>query len=69
MARKPRDEGTQRWPIDSTCVKIDQAEELAFWSSRFRVSAGMLRQAVRAVGSKFKDVQFFLDSRRNPRST
>jgi hypothetical protein len=37
---------------------------LEFWSKQFRVSPGKLKQTVRAVGSKFKDVEEHLTSRR-----
>jgi hypothetical protein len=55
---------TITWPEDSTYVNVNREEELVFWSKRFRVSSGMLRQAVRSVGPKFKDVSVFLANRR-----
>jgi len=57
-------EKTVRWPDESTRVEIDNPQELAFWTRWFRVSAGMLRQAVREVGCRFKDVTQFLNERR-----
>ncbi len=65
MATKISDRQTIRWPADSTWVNVDQPDELEYWSMHFRVSAGKLKQAVRTVGPKFKDVAFHLDSRRD----
>lgn len=55
---------TVRWPTDSTCIEVDQPDEVKFWSRWFRVSAGMLRQAVRVVGCHFKDVMSYLIRKR-----
>src|SRR5262245_21668697 len=56
---------TTAWPIDSTYVGIERPGELEFWSKRFRVSAGMLRQAVQRAGHRFKDVKFHIERCRN----
>ncbi|MGD9724111.1 MAG: DUF3606 domain-containing protein [Pirellulales bacterium] len=53
---------TTTWPADSTEIDIDQPDDVEFWSQRFQVSAGMLKRAVRQVGSKFKDVAYLLKS-------
>jgi hypothetical protein len=55
---------TVKWPEDSTCVIVSREEDLLFWSNRFQVSPGMLRHAVRIVGSRFKDVSDFLTRKR-----
>jgi hypothetical protein len=55
---------TVRWPADSTRVNVDDSFELEFWSKRFGVSRSVLKQAVQAVGQKFKDVHAHLNSRR-----
>jgi hypothetical protein len=55
---------TITWPEDSTKVNVNREDELVFWSKRFRVSVAMVRQAVRSVGSKFKDVSAFLETKR-----
>jgi hypothetical protein len=64
LAMVSRGTKTVQWPQDSTYVNIDREDELAFWSLRFRVSPGKLKQAVRAVGPKFKDVEAHLKDRR-----
>ena len=51
---------TQSWPGASTQVNVLVAADLEFWSTRFRVSVGKLKQAVRAVGPKYKDVSRYL---------
>jgi len=51
-------------PSDSTYVDVNHEESLVFWLNRFRVSPLMLRQTVRLVGHRFKDVADFLDKRR-----
>jgi hypothetical protein len=58
------DRKTIRWPQDSTNVDVNRQDELEFWSRRLRVSQGKLKQAVRAVGPKFKDVEHHLSSNR-----
>ena len=55
---------TSPWPEESTDVDVNRPDELEFWSKQFRVSPGKLKQTVRAVGSKFKDVEEHLTSRR-----
>lgn len=54
---------TIQWPEDSTCVDVNREDELVFWSKRFQVSPTMLRQTVRIVGPRFKDVCDFLSIR------
>ena len=62
------DQKTIQWPQDSTTVDINRDDALEFWSKRFGVSPGKLKQAVRTVGSKYKDVDFHLKtSTGNPR--
>ncbi len=51
---------------DLTRVDVRGEEQLLFWSRQFGVSSAMIRQAVRIVGSKFKDVALFLQSRGLP---
>jgi hypothetical protein len=55
---------TTSWPQDSTYVDVNRENEVEFWSKQFRVSPGKLKQTVRAVGPKFKDVEQHLKSRR-----
>jgi hypothetical protein len=55
---------TIHWPQNSTQVEVNDPSESEFWCWRFRVSAGKLKQAVRAVGSNFKDVVEHLNSKR-----
>lgn len=61
IAKKPNPR-----PIDSTYVDVHHEEPLVYWLDRFRVSQLMLRQTVRLVGPRFKDVSTFLSTRRNP---
>lgn len=56
---------TLRWPEESTRVDIHRDDELTFWCKCFRVSPGMLRQAIERVGQKFKDVSAFLEAKRH----
>jgi hypothetical protein len=51
---------TQSWPGASTQINVLLPAELEFWSKRFRVSTGKLKQAVRAVGPKYQDVSRYL---------
>jgi hypothetical protein len=60
---------TTAWPQDSTCVEVHRENELLYWCSRFGVSQLVLRQAVRLVGSKFRDVAVFLKTRHLPNQT
>ena len=53
-------------PDDSTYVDVLHEGQLLFWLNWFRVSPAMLRQTVRIVGSRFKDVAEFLSCRRLP---
>jgi hypothetical protein len=55
---------TATWPVNSTNVDIDSPDGLEFWTKRFRVSAGMLKAAVRSVGPRFGDVASFLLGKR-----
>lgn len=55
---------TVPWPQDSTRVAVDDREQVGFWTKRFRVSEAKLRQAIRSVGSNFKDVMAHLNSKR-----
>ena len=58
------DRKTTSWPQDLTYIDVNRENELEFWSKQFRVSSGKLKQAVRSVGPKFKDVKQHLKSRR-----
>jgi hypothetical protein len=53
------------WP-DDACINIHDESDIVFWTERFRVSPAILRQAVRIVGSKLRDVSCFLHSRGLP---
>ncbi len=53
---------TIQWPQDSTYVDVTSADSLEFWSRRFRVSPGKLKQAVRTVGTRFKEIEQHLAS-------
>jgi uncharacterized protein DUF3606 len=55
---------TVPWPQDSTYVNVNREDELEFWSMRFHVSPGKLKQAVRTVGPKYKDVEAHLNNQR-----
>ena len=54
------DQRTQSWPGSSTPINVLVPADLEFWSKRFHVSIGKLKQAVRAVGPKYKDVSRYL---------
>ncbi len=51
---------TLAWPANSTRVDVGCADELAFWTKRFQVSASVLKKVVQMVGPRFKDVAVFL---------
>ena len=51
--------------IDSTLVDVNHEESLVYWMNRLQVSPAMLRQTVRLVGPRFKEVASFLDQRRH----
>jgi hypothetical protein len=55
---------TVSWPQDSTYVNVDREDELEFWALHFHVSLGKLKQAVRTVGPKYKDIAAHLNDRR-----
>jgi hypothetical protein len=55
---------TVKWPEDSTCINISEEKEVQYWSRHFQVSIGKLKQTVRAVGPKSKDVRDHLSCRR-----
>ncbi len=55
---------TITWPQNFTSINVNRECELQFWSKKFQVSKGKLKQAVRAVGPNFKDVKEHLDSHR-----
>jgi hypothetical protein len=57
---------TTSWPEDSTRVDVNHEDELVFWTNKFHTSPLRLRQAVRLVGSRFKDVSLFLENGRLP---
>lgn len=59
---------TISWPEDSTCVDVKREDELVFWTNKFRISPVKLRQAVRLVGPRFRDVSRFLETGRLPES-
>ena len=46
-------------PRDSTIVNFYDQQELNFWAERFAVSVDEIRDAVKLVGPRFKDVEFF----------
>jgi len=54
------DKRTQSWPGASTQINVLVLADLEFWSRRFRVSTGKLKQAVRAVGPMYQDVSRYL---------
>jgi alpha-glucosidase (family GH31 glycosyl hydrolase) len=58
------DRKTVHWPDDSTYVDVTREDAVDFWSKRFRVSPGKLKQAVRTVGARFKDVDHHLKDNR-----
>ncbi len=58
------DKRTQSWPGASTSINVVVPADLEFWSKRFRVSIGKLKQAVRTVGPKYKDVSRYLQQGR-----
>jgi hypothetical protein len=49
---------------DSTYVDVKHEELLVYWMKRLQVSPLILRQTVRLVGPRFKDVAAFLSQRR-----
>ncbi len=51
---------TMSWPGKATLIDVASADELLFWTKRFRVSAVVLKKVVQIVGPKFKDVAVFL---------
>lgn len=56
---------TVKWPTEGTKIDVQDPTEVTFWSWRLCVSAGKLKQAVRSVGPKFKDVSHHLSYRRS----
>jgi hypothetical protein len=48
---------------DSTYVDVNHEEPLVYWTKRLQVSPLLLRQTVRIVGPRFKDVLAFLSQR------
>jgi|SoiMethySBSTD1v2_1073268.scaffolds.fasta_scaffold2126009_2 hypothetical protein len=55
---------TVEWPNDATRIDVRDRSEVDFWCTRFQVSAGNLRHAVRRVGARWADVVHELERRR-----
>jgi hypothetical protein len=55
-------------PGELTCVDVHHEESLLYWTGKFNISPVKLRQIVRLVGSRFKDVALFLETGRLPGS-
>jgi hypothetical protein len=65
MAKETTRSDTVIWPEDSTRINIAEEADVQFWSRRFRISVGKLKQAVRAVGPRFKDISHYLNYQRS----
>ena len=55
---------TLPWPQKSSQLDINHEDEVRLWAQQFRVSTGMLKQVVRAIGPKFEDIERFLTTKR-----
>lgn len=58
MADNPKKVGEP----DRSLVALGQAHEVAYWTKRFGVSEGKLRQAVAAVGNSVAKIEQWLKS-------
>jgi hypothetical protein len=50
---------------DSTCVNIDQPEDVKFWSEHFQISQDELIKIVQRVGPQVKDIDCSLSGPRD----
>jgi Protein of unknown function (DUF3606) len=54
------DDLTRKGPEDSKRINIHEDHEVRYWTSRFKITADKLRQAVDAVGPMVIDVERWL---------
>ena len=54
------DDRTRRGPEDPTKINLHQTYEVAYWTTRFKISEAVLRRAVTAVGPMVVNVQKWL---------
>jgi len=57
------DDKTKTGKGDDSRIDVNESYELQYWSEKFNVSRDELREAVKAVGTKAKDVEAYLSSK------
>ena len=56
------DDRKNRGPTDAKRVNVNETWEVKYWCTKFRCTAGELKEAVDAVGVLAKDVRIFIAS-------